>query len=156
MQHYRRLIPTLLWIVVSLWCLSKYLPLNSISTYSLPVFRVNDSPVFWIWRNTFVRTANFIPETWRLPLAAAFVVGFILVSTFTYPQTVDNNIRNRGISIAGLVVFYIILYITSENPRKIVWRTVLAGLLCQYLLALFVLRTNIGYEIFSFVSLLAR
>ena len=97
-----------------------------------------------------------IPEKLQIPLAAFVVVAIILIGTFVSPTSIDNNFKNRGISIAGLVVFYIVLYLTSAHRKKIVWRTVLVGLLCQYVLALFVLRTGIGYDIFNFISFLAR
>jgi concentrative nucleoside transporter, CNT family len=97
-----------------------------------------------------------IPETLQTPLAALLVAAVILVGTFGSPQSADNNLKNRGISIAGLMIFYMILYLTSANRKMIVWRTVLVGLLCQYILALFVLRTGVGYNIFNFVSSLAR
>jgi concentrative nucleoside transporter, CNT family len=89
-------------------------------------------------------------------LAAFLVVGVIFVGTFASPVSKDNNYKNRGISILGLAAFYLVLWLTSANRKKIVWRTVLVGLLCQYVLALFVLRTKAGYDIFNFISFLAR
>lgn len=103
-----------------------------------------------------MRAGNMIPEKLQIPLAALLVIAVILVGTFASPTTTDNNFQNRGISIAGLIVFYIVLYATSANRKRIVWRTVLVGLLCQYVLALFVLRTSVGYDIFNFISFLAR
>lgn len=113
-------------------------------------------PVYWTWTHTFVPLGNLIPSKLQIPLAAVLVVMVILMGTFLSPQSSDNNYKNRGISILGLFVFYVILYITSANRSKIVWRTVIVGLLCQYLLALFVLRTQVGYDIFDFISFLAR
>jgi len=97
-----------------------------------------------------------IPEKYRTPAAAVFVVAVILAVTFGSPQTEQNSFKNRGISLAGLVIFYAGLYLTSADRKRIVWRTVLVGLLCQFILALFVLRTKVGYDIFNFVSFLAR
>lgn len=97
-----------------------------------------------------------IPERLQIPLAALLVIAVILIGTFASPQSSENDFQNRGISIAGLVVFYVVLYATSANRKMIVWRTVLVGLLCQYVLALFVLRTGVGYDIFNFISFLAR
>jgi concentrative nucleoside transporter, CNT family len=119
-------------------------------------FIVDGRPLFWTWRNTFARAGNMIPEQVQIPLAALLVIAVILVGTFASPQSSENTFKNRGISIGGLAVFYLVLYITSANRKKIVWRTVLVGLLCQYILALFVLRTSVGYSIFNFISFLAR
>ena len=96
------------------------------------------------------------PKRFQIYAAAIIIIGVILIGTFASPMTADNNLTNRGISVAGLIAFYLILWITSANRKKIVWRTVLVGLLCQYLLALFVLRTQAGYDIFNFISFLAR
>jgi hypothetical protein len=108
----------------------------------------------WNWCANFLFTK--ISEKFHVPIGFAFVIAVILAATFGSPQTPDNSYKNRGISIAGLVIFYLLLYATSANRKKIVWRTVLVGLLCQFLLALFVLRTGVGYDIFNFISFLAR
>jgi len=113
-------------------------------------------PLVSVWRNIAVSSANRIPQKLQIPIATILVGAVILIGTFASPQSADNNYKNRGISLAGLVIFYAILYITSAKRRMIVWQTVLVGVLCQYLLALFVLRTQVGYSIFNFISLLAR
>jgi concentrative nucleoside transporter, CNT family len=103
-----------------------------------------------------VAVGNKVSERYRTWAGAGLVVAIIVTGTFASPVSTDNSLQNRGISIAGLVVFYFVLWITSANRKKIVWRTVLVGLLCQYILALFVLRTGAGYDIFNFISFLAR
>jgi hypothetical protein len=117
---------------------------------------INHRPLFWTWKNTFAEIGNRIPEKMRIPLATLIIITVLLIGTFASPESSDNNFKNRGISIAGLAIFYIALYATSANRKMIVWRTVLVGLLCQYVLALFVLRTGVGYDIFTFISFLAR
>ena len=150
------LIPFLLYLAVTLWLIFRYVPISAVSKYFIHSNSINDRPLFWTWKNSFARTGSMIPEELQIPLAAFIVVAVILIGTLASPTTTDNNLKNRGISIAGLVVFYIVLYVTSANRKKIVWRTVLVGLLCQYILALFVLRTGVGYDIFNFISFLAR
>ena len=113
-------------------------------------------PLVWVWKNIAVSSANRIPQQLKIPMATILVGAVILIGTFASPQSADNNYKNRGISLAGLVIFYAILYISSAKRGMIVWQTVLVGVLCQYLLALFVLRTQVGYSIFNFISLLAR
>jgi len=113
-------------------------------------------PLVWIWRQLIVSLAEQIPRKYRVPMTAILVVTVILTGTFSSPELSENNYRNRAISMAGLFVFYASLYATSTTRHLIVWRTVLAGLLSQYILALFVLRTQVGYSIFNFISMLAR
>lgn len=151
------LIPFLLYLSVTLWLVFRYVSITVISEYIFSIGLIVDGrPLFWTWRNTFAHVGNMIPEEVRIPFAAFLVIGVILIGTFASPQSSENSFKNRGISIGGLVFFYLVLYITSANRKRIVWRTVLVGLLCQYILALFVLRTSVGYNIFNFISFLAR
>jgi CNT family concentrative nucleoside transporter len=140
------LIPSLLYIAICLWFIFAYVPVRKVTK---PVYR------FWGWSTRFFFTDR-VPERLHIPLGFALVISVIIVATFASPTSPDNSYKNRGISIAGLVIFYLVLYATSANRKKIVWRTVLVGLLCQFLLALFVLRTKAGYDIFNFISFLAR
>jgi concentrative nucleoside transporter, CNT family len=115
-----------------------------------------DRPIFGVWNNTAIPLSEQIPEKYRTWTGAAFVLIVILAVTFGSPQTEQNSFVNRGLSLFGICVFYGVLYVTSADRKRIVWRTVLVGLLCQFVLALFVLRTKAGYDIFNFVSFLAR
>lgn len=55
----------------------------------------------------------------------------------------------RLISFAGFCTLLLGAYIFSENRRAIAWRTVIAGISLQVVLALFVLRTPFGVVIFD-------
>jgi concentrative nucleoside transporter, CNT family len=55
-------------------------------------------------------------------------------------------------SLAGLLVFMGIAYALSTDRKAIKPRTVLWGLTLQFLLALFVLRTAVGQELFSWLG----
>lgn len=61
-----------------------------------------------------------------------------------------------AISLVGLILMIAGLYATSSNRKAINWHTVISGFLIQYIIALFVLRTGVGYDIFEFISRLAR
>lgn len=61
-----------------------------------------------------------------------------------------------AISLLGLILLIAGLYATSTNRKAINWHTVISGFLIQYIIALFVLRTGVGYDIFEFISRLAR
>jgi len=99
---------------------------------------------------------GIVPKAIQTSIGPVLVLAVILLGTFLSPESQDNNYKNRGISLVGLALTYALLYLTSSNRLKIVWRTVIVGLLSQYLLALFVLRTQVGFDIFDFVSSLAR
>jgi CNT family concentrative nucleoside transporter len=58
----------------------------------------------------------------------------------------------RLIPILGMLVILAAATLLSKNRRAIPWRTVGIGLLLQILVALFVLRTGLGYELMTKVS----
>jgi CNT family concentrative nucleoside transporter len=113
-------------------------------------------PMHFVWNNTGVRITSFIPENMRVPAGAGLTIAVIIVGAFASPESQNNSRTNRAISLFGLLVFIFAFWITSRNRSKIVWHTVIVGMLTQFIIALFVLRTQVGYDIFEFISTLAR
>jgi len=62
----------------------------------------------------------------------------------------------RLISALGFVVFLAIAYLFSVNRRAVRWRTVAWGIALQVAVAVFIIKTPIGFTIFSFVGTLVR
>jgi CNT family concentrative nucleoside transporter len=62
----------------------------------------------------------------------------------------------RAISALGLLVFLAIAYLLSRNRKAVSWRTVLWGLGIQVVLAIIVIKTPIGFTVFSFFGTLAK
>ncbi|MEO0517450.1 MAG: NupC/NupG family nucleoside CNT transporter [Cyanobacteria bacterium P01_A01_bin.116] len=58
----------------------------------------------------------------------------------------------RLISLLGIVVFVAIAYGLSSNRQAIRWKPVVGGLALQFLLALFILRTQMGLALFSWLG----
>lgn len=113
-------------------------------------------PARFLWNNTVVVAKNMIPEKLRTLAAAIGVAAVFLVGAFVSEETAQNKREDRAISLLGLLVFIGVLWITSRNRSAIQWNTVLVGMLMQFIIALFVLRTGVGYDIFNFISTLAR
>ena len=145
-----------MYLCITIWLIFRYVSATIITRYTYDTDLTDRRPLYAVWNTTAVPIGQMIPEKYRTPAAAVFVVAVILAVTFGAPQTEQNSFKNRGISLAGLIIFYAGLYLTSADRKRIVWRTVLVGLLCQFIVALFVLRTKVGYDIFNFVSFLAR
>ena len=101
-------------------------------------------PVKFLWTNIVGRTVAFIPDRLRLPLSAIGTIAVICLGTFIEPDDEDNTRANRAISCFGLIVFLFFFWLTSRDRSKIVWHTVIVGMLAQFILALFVLRTGVG------------
>ena len=108
-------------------------------------------PARTIWNHTAVRVVEMIPERLRLPLGALGAIAVILVGAFASPESADNTRPNRAVSLFGLLVFIAALYLTSRNRAMVKWHTVIVGMLTQFIIALFVLRTGVGCR-FSFCS----
>lgn len=74
---------------------------------------------------------------------------YVLVAFIVYAGFISNGDRHRLTSAAGIVGFVLFGYIFSEHRYAINWNQVLWGLSLQFSLALFVLRTNSGKQLFG-------
>ncbi|PBP27085.1 H+/nucleoside cotransporter [Diplocarpon rosae] len=138
------LVPTLLWLALTWRLVTLYVSTKYIT-----------KPVAVVWMRAIYGPAHRIPSKLRLPLAAAGTVAVFLVGTLVTEETQDNTRANRAVSLFGLAVFILGFYVTSNDRKAIRWQTVIVGMLSQYILALFVLRTQAGYDIFTFIAYLA-
>ena len=59
---------------------------------------------------------------------------------------------NRYMNLIGIAVMVLMAYVCSNNRSKINYKLVVNGLLLQLALALFVLKTTIGFTIFNSIS----
>uniref|UniRef100_A0A060TJE6 ARAD1D46244p n=1 Tax=Blastobotrys adeninivorans TaxID=409370 RepID=A0A060TJE6_BLAAD len=139
------LIPTLLWLFIMIRLITFYVPTR-------PLLMMAG----WIWDRTIVMGVQFIPEKLRIPAAGLGTIAVVLIGTFVTPSYEGSPRSDRAISFFGCLVAIFGLWATSNNRKKIVWHTVISGMLIQFIIALFVLRTKCGYDIFNFISFLAR
>ncbi len=58
----------------------------------------------------------------------------------------------RLVSLLGVAVFVFIAYLLSLNRRRIPWKTVGISLALQFFIALFMLRTPLGYRLFGVLN----
>jgi CNT family concentrative nucleoside transporter len=138
------LIPFLLYLAITLRIIFFYVPITIVT-----------KPMHWAWSHTARPFVSIIPERLRTPSAAALCIGVILIGSFASPESEDNTRANRAVSLFGMIVFIFGLWATSRNRKKIIWHTVIVGMLAQFIIALFVLRSGAGYDIFNFISGLA-
>ncbi len=139
------LIPSLIYIALILRLVFFYVP----SSLALRPLRI-------VWVNTVVRVYNWVPAELHKPVAAAGAFAVFLIGSFVPEETGDNTRANRAISVFGLIIMLAALTATSRNWRIIPWHTVIGGMLTQFIVAVFVLRTKAGYDIFKFISDMAR
>lgn len=54
--------------------------------------------------------------------------------------------------ILGIIIFLLVAYLLSNNRKKIPYKTVIVGLVTQFVIAIFMLKTPIGVIIFDWVN----
>lgn len=137
-------IPFLVWLIVFLRVLTFYVPATYVSR-----------PIAWTWNKTAVAVYDRIPARARTPLGAVVTVAAILVGAMASPEVADNTRENRAVSLFGLIVTIAVFWATSAHRKHINWRPVIGGMLAQFIIGLFVLRTKLGFDIFKFIADLA-
>ena len=58
----------------------------------------------------------------------------------------------RFFGLIGIVFILLLAFLMSNNKKKINWHTIISGLLLQIFLAIFILKTTIGQNIFNFIG----
>lgn len=101
----------------------------------------------FVWRNTGPKIANLVPEKVRTPLGALFVIAVMMIGAFGSPESEDNTRANRAVSFFGLGVIIFVMWATSNNRSAVRWHTVIVGMLMQFIIALFVLRSKAGCKL---------
>ncbi|GAB7360057.1 hypothetical protein MBLNU230_g7579t1 [Neophaeotheca triangularis] len=134
-------IPFLVWLGITIRLITLWVSVKPIGT-----------AMRWSWDNSAKRVQALIPERLQLWAGAGLTFAVILIGTFVSEESADNTRENRAISLLGLIILIAGFWISSRNRSAINWRTVIVGFLMQYIVALFVLRTGVGFDIFSFVS----
>ncbi|KAK7421475.1 hypothetical protein QQX98_002174 [Neonectria punicea] len=134
-------VPFLVWLCIALRMLFFHVSSRYVS-----------GPIRWVWHHSAVVVYDKIPPKGRTPAGAAVAIASILVGSFVSEESANNTRENRAISLFGMLVFIFFLWATSKARSRINWRTVIGGMLAQYVIGLFVLRTGVGYDIFRFIA----
>ncbi|KAI8906440.1 Na+ dependent nucleoside transporter C-terminus-domain-containing protein [Gorgonomyces haynaldii] len=95
---------------------------------------------------------NAIPQKFRVPILFVIPFAGFIITAVVSPLPEGLTIGNRLQSFAGIIVYLLIMYATSSDRKAIPWHTVGAGLTIQFFVALFVLKTTIGANIFEAIS----
>ena len=108
--------PCLFWLALTVRLVFFHVPTSIVTT-----------PMHWIWNTTGVRFAGMLPEKIKIPLGAMTVIAVILIGSFASPESADNTRDNRAVSLFGLAVVIVAMFITSKNRKAIKWHTVIVG-----------------------------
>jgi CNT family concentrative nucleoside transporter len=113
-------------------------------------------PVGWVWRTAVEASWFRIRRRIRYGIAFTFLIGTMLAVALAAPESKMGTRIERLISMLGLCVLILGLWITSNDRRAVKWRIVLVGILLQFILGLFTLKTSLGFALFAWISKLAK
>lgn len=128
--------PFLFWLAISLRLLFFHVPITIIS-----------KPMRFVWRKTGPKIASLISEKLRTPIGALVVIAAMMIGAFASPESQDNTRANRVVSLFGLGVIIFAMWATSKHRSAVRWHTVIVGMLVQFIVALFVLRSKAGCKL---------
>jgi hypothetical protein len=79
------------------------------------------------------------------------MVACAVLVVASFAGTYDNN-SSRFVSLFGLSVFIFLCWAFSWHRSQVSWRPVIGGFVLQFILALFILRTQAGFNFFKFIG----
>ena len=146
-HRHQWLIPTVIWGMIMVRLITWHVKILHWILYKVKI----------VWDFVTDRVYSVLNQRYQRLIAGATVtVGVILLGTFIPSETDYSKRKDRAVSFFGCVVAIFGLFVTSKARSKINWNAVIGGMLMQFIVAVFVLRTKAGYDIFNFISTLAR
>jgi len=112
-------------------------------------------PVEAVWLPWVQEPFFALPRYVRYGLGWLALLAITLGSAFGFELENGTNYGDRAISVLGLIVFQFGFWATSKHRSHIHWRTVIVGLFMQQAIALFVLKTGAGFNLFRWLANLA-
>jgi CNT family concentrative nucleoside transporter len=138
------IIPFLLWLALTVRLIFFYLPSSKVMKL-----------IRFTWNHTTTPLVHLIPPRLRMPAAGAATAAIIIITALADNDITSDERVDRVVSLIGLGLAIVGLWGTSKHRSQIAWQTVIVGMLAQFIIALFVLRSEAGFAIFQFVSGLA-
>ncbi|KAL2919166.1 hypothetical protein HK105_201441 [Polyrhizophydium stewartii] len=93
-----------------------------------------------------------IPAWIRSVVMLVIALAVILIVALVNPPSGDNTLLARLQSFLGIVVMLAFMWATSSNRAKVPIHTVAAGMFLQFIIALIVLRTQFGFNVFKYIA----
>ncbi|KAJ8917292.1 hypothetical protein NQ315_002310 [Exocentrus adspersus] len=97
-----------------------------------------------VYKNVWVPVTNLLKS---IRFGQIIFYASLLVATVAYLVLDTRDNRNRLVPISGLCVFLLIGYASSSNRSMIPWRTVVWGLVLQFVFGLLTIRWDVGRNI---------
>lgn len=97
-----------------------------------------------LWSYAIKRHTDKLCPTAKFIAGVVITVAMILAATFASAETPQSRRSDRAVGLFGLVVFLGGFYATSRDRKNINFQAVIVAVFMQFLLAIFVLRTQAG------------
>lgn len=94
-----------------------------------------------------LRKRHCVVSPKRQILAGRFFTAFLFVALGVYLVADLYDEPERLIPLGGLILFLVLMFVTSTAPTKVQWRAVLWGLLIQFIMGIIILRWPPGYKV---------
>ncbi|XP_048451147.1 solute carrier family 28 member 3-like isoform X3 [Rhincodon typus] len=95
--------------------------------------------------------SKFIKQKWILFKILLYMVLLVVIILWLILDTASQS-TNQLISVIGLLLFILFLFIFSKRPKKVRWRTVFWGVGLQFVFGLLILRTRAGFHAFEWMG----
>ncbi|KAJ3068594.1 hypothetical protein HDU98_008267 [Podochytrium sp. JEL0797] len=135
-----------IYVFISLRLLAQHVSMSQL-IYA-PLGKATDFCFGWI--------PKVIPPKIMVPLGGVTYIAIVVAVACGTPPSATGTIPERLQSFGGIAFYILVLYVFSNDRKNINWRTVVVGFYIQFVIALFVLRTQVGVDIFFFLSTFIR
>ncbi|KAF8990727.1 Na+ dependent nucleoside transporter C-terminus-domain-containing protein [Cyathus striatus] len=112
-------------------------------------------PVEAIWHPLVHKPFFSLPYRTRLAMGWLCLIGIVFGSAYGFPLQEGTTFGDRTINVLGLFIFQLGFWLTSSDRWNVPWPTVIVGLFLQQAIALFVIKTSAGFDIFKWIATLA-
>jgi len=98
------------------------------------------------YTKSFSSRAEMVME---LVVGVAFFIGVLVV--LFYWVDIGSHPSNL-VSALGLAAFIFIFFVTSHSPQHVQWRTVITGLMIQFVIGVIIMKTKPGFCFFEYLG----
>lgn len=96
--------------------------------------------------------SEFVDEVYHQKVTQWVLAVLIPAALVTFYILDTSHNRQRLVSLSGIASILLLGFIFSKHPTQIVWRHVIWGLGIQFVMGLFILRWDLGRQIFECVA----
>lgn len=139
------------WIVQTFWAWCFVL----VIAFRVIPNSVITRPIAAVWVPLVQIPFGALPRWFKLTIGWLSLVAIVFGSAFGFKLGPNTTYGDRAISVLGLVVFQFCFWLSSKRRSLIPWPTVVVGLFFQQAIALFVLKSQAGFDIFKWTAFLA-